>query len=406
MSTTSARPRHLVRFAPDFSGPSYRRLMQVEIRHGFYNATGGRCNDFKICPTAATASLLRSFGLLFRSEGAAFFVAGDHNRAEQLRRYVQASKAESGMLPRLTFLLSTENPCFVNFTEMPVRYSASVGCYYFSNGSVQRGSGGELVLNPDFPSELPRVRTGSQFDVRVIAESTRCVTLQDVGGKVVGQQDVIGDERPQNLFVSFSSLPEGAYTVGECTSKCNDCSPANITPRRKVVYTLAAQQPFCMIDLFLSEPTGSDDPALYLLQFQPRETIWNYYVVSNGAPLQDLKIIQEPAPGASGTPATVSFRGPESVSLANGQTASRFVSESPIPLLARSTYNFQLRGQIGFQEVRDGVLMRRLPVASSRQIIPGAADFATAHRGGTSRASPGSALSPPPQNFSDIYVYV
>jgi hypothetical protein len=91
------------------------------------------------------------------------------------------------------------------------------------------------------------------------------------------------------------------------------------------------------------------------------------------------------------------------VQLTNKQWVNRFSSDKPIPLQEHSTCRFQLLGLVGGLEVKDDVLMNRLPVASSQQVIPSRSDFATNDsnvpvecRGSVQRGD----------NYSDIYVYV
>jgi hypothetical protein len=397
------------------TGQNYQTIIEVELRHGYYNASQGKCPDFSIVPTSTTASLMRSFGLLFKATGASFSVLADRNRMTDLFRYLESQELRAKQHSSLTFLLVLRNPYFVPFTEMPVNHSPSLTCYYFSNVYTMQEKSGEAVLNPDFPGEPALRLTGSQYEDIVYSHDVKCVTLQNTAGEVVLCKNLTKDTaRPQSVFLDLSSLANGRYTVGESNAKCELINPESIQQKLRIIYALSSRSPFCMVDLLLCGPdaaqgvypvsqAGVVEPMRYVLQFQPRKTTWNYYVVSAGAPLQDLKIVQQPDFATPTSVPPVTFSGPVQVTLPTQQLATQFVSQSPIPLLQQSTYHFQLRGKIGFQEVRNGVLMERLPVANNRQVIPGESNFATRPREFSSSVLTSSSSA---QIFSDIYVYV
>ena len=163
------------------------------------------------------------------------------------------------------------------------------------------------------------------------------------------------------------------------------------------------------IDLFFARPpgvsagvypvdpkAGTITPTQYFLDFTHRSTTWNYYIVANGTPLTDLRIESD----SSSVPRSISFAGPSTVILPNGQRASHFVSDERIPLEEQPTCRFQLKGKARGVKTKDGVLMSRLPVASAQQVIPRQADYATNPAGGSGQSP--AAL----KNSSDIYAYI
>jgi hypothetical protein len=220
-----------------------------------------------------------------------------------------------------------------------------------------------------------------------------------------------GVEKRNPVFLDLSSLPEDKYLIEECTDEPNGCRTIR---NGTVVFAYSGDPPMFFLDMLFSRPPGvftgvypvvfrADgtariEPARYFLDLERRSTLWNYYIVSTGVPLTDLQI------QVLSSPVPVSFTGPTPVRLTNGQPAQLFASDNPIPLEERSTSRFQLLGRVGGLEVKGGILMNRLPVASSRQIIPELSDYATDDSDREVECGP---LSPRPENnYSDIYVYV
>jgi hypothetical protein len=142
----------------------YRRLMQVSIRHTYYNASDKLCPDFAVVPTDASATLMASLGMLFRYEGSGFSVLVDevHLKANFLKyqpaKLVSLLEAESmsgapaspgdgACWARLSFMLTTNNPMFVNFTDMPIRSAASPATFYLSNIDAYTEKDGDTYLH-------------------------------------------------------------------------------------------------------------------------------------------------------------------------------------------------------------------------------------------------------------------
>ncbi|MCB1037421.1 MAG: hypothetical protein KDD47_26560 [Acidobacteria bacterium] len=346
----------------------YQRLMTVAIRHGFYNASGDACPDFRILPTWATERLMRSLGLLLRSESSGFSVLFDRLKQEDLLSFLRRRAEEEGAWTRLSFVLIADNPFFVNFSEIPVVTNPGVVNFYFSNRQAHE-EGGVLQLTPGEKVTagelLPLVSTQTQVPV---PEGTETVEVRGLSGEVVISQQVLGRRR---VFLDFSALPEGRYEILWLGAEVMDALP--------VLYTTFAPAPLAFTDLLFSEPVAGgegvypvrglsgDSPevvsTLYQLTFEERAVRWIYDVVPNRPPsfYSDLAITtpsgEEP------------FTDPETVTLADGRQAFRFTSEVTFPLLQQSPYRFELRGERGggVQEV----LVRRLPVASPQGLIPG-----------------------------------
>src|SRR4051794_34892612 len=69
----------------------YDTLFEVVVQHDYYSHPDNRCFDFEVIPNARTKKLMRSLGLLFRSDGARFSVLHDLARRDSMVRYLRAS---------------------------------------------------------------------------------------------------------------------------------------------------------------------------------------------------------------------------------------------------------------------------------------------------------------------------
>jgi len=426
-----------VRSGPTGQDRVYRfeRLMTVSIRHSFYNASDELCPDFRIQPTAASADLMESLGLLFRDEGSGFSVMLDKRRQPGFLAYLRnqpPSSSQGGVWNRLSFALAVRNPVFVNITDMPIGTACGGGAFYISNMTARQTRRGTIRLNPGtLKPEAQIPVTGSQYRWVVKDPMARSVVIRDISGAIVACEPVYwpresreqpqcpgpdpataGVERRDVVFLNFSAVPEDKYQVEEC-------GPAGATgdslASADIIYTFSGPPPLFFIDLLFTNPgisTGVypvenlDDeqqttvtPTQYQMEFRHRSTVWNYYVVTTGAPLSHLQI--ESVAQRTGRP-PVTFSGPTRVLLPDSKRADLFVSDTAIPLQEQSASNFQLLGRAGGLELRNGVLMNRLPVASSQQVIPHNSDYAT----GKQDEDGETAADSPKHDFSDIYVYV
>jgi hypothetical protein len=433
----------------------YQRLLQVSIRNTYYNASGDFCPDFQIQPTNASAELMKSLGLLFQADGSGFSVLLDQFQQTQFLDYLR-SKAHPpasppdgstpGVWSRLSFMLTVKNPSFFNFTDIPIDMPPGTRTFYLSNTKAGRATDGTVLLAPGgLKNEMPVPMTGSQYRVNLPPaqqNTTQRVIVRSLSGAVAMCQPAYWPRHSpvaphcaadaaelesagsppaemvyrNPIYLDFSLLSEGKYGVERCTNISGDCQPP-VPPApgaEEVVYAVSGGPPSFFIDLLFTNPGvqggvypvkdldgehgGEIVPTQYYLDFERRSTIWNYYIVSTGAPLNDLRI-ETIAPH---TVPPITFTGPTSVELPYNQKAAWFVSNSAIPIEEQSSYNFQLLGRAGGVHMKNGVLMNRLPVASIRQVIPGVSDFAT-HDQETPTAIAGFE---PGKNFSDIYVYV
>ncbi len=371
----------------------YARLMQVEIKHGYYAGAGlgGLCPDFAALPLPPTADLMGALGLLLLREPAGFSVLYDVTRAEGLFWYLRqhgtpplGGGAANGHWTRLSFALSLTNLRFVNFTDIPVGTDPNSENFYFTNQDAHRLDGGHPVLltrgdRVDAAALLPVV--GPELRVETPPEVI-AVIARDIAGKIVLDvprcvEPPAGPPVCRNfVFLDFGRLDEGRYTI-ETVEKSG--RPRS---RREVLYTIAAPIPLCFIDLMLTRPTAnatgiypvqnlypesqtSIREVRYELGFEARETYWRYYI--QPPPHQRLEDL---AIETAGTMPPVGFAGPDEVELVSGGLAYRFVSQQSLRLHRRSPYRFRLMGRAMRTVTGDDVLARRLAVAGPDQVLP------------------------------------
>ena len=393
----------------DGKRPRYARLMQVDIRHEYYGEGDiyGPCPDFTAFPTPPTQAFMKSLGLLFMAEPTGFSVVYDVRNTEGLCRYLRAhgvpleAGAADQYWTRLSFVLSLDNPYFLNFTDMPVSTNPSEENYYFTNQQAHR-SDGEVILNEGervdgaalLPVEGPEVKVATPEDVeRVVVRDIAGVPVLVEPRCVPVSASPPAEVCRSTVFLNFRTLVEDKYVI--------DTVAETITLSRPMLYTVAEPNPLCFIDLLFSRPTetadgvypvdldpadpsGSIQPVHYVLRFKARSTYWRYYIVPEPQreELEDLVI------ETVGERLQVPFSGPTPVLLANGARAYRFVSEERLLLQQHSTYRFRLNGWVKRSLPTGDPLIARMPVAASTQILPEGDD------------ADGEPI------YSDIYVYV
>lgn len=417
----------------------YARLMQVEFRHAYYSSDGlpGPCPDFAVVPTPPTQGLMRSLGLQFLAEPAGFSILYNVARNRGLFWYLTQHGLPQEAVPtphivaeywtRLSFVLVLKNPAFVNFTQIPIETDLTERNFYFTNQEAHPFGHREFeprreyaILNKgDWVDGAVTIQvTGPQVRVET-PEGVKEVAALDIAGKpVVVGYDTAGRPLP--------AIPRCIPEVGSPPDQvCRDFVYLDLTTDDQDKYTILVRKtdgsdpkeypllysvpnpiPMGFIDLLFARPTPvapglypvrglpwlADDieqiatepnvePMSYLLRFQARSTYWRYFIVPQPQreELEGLEI----APTGGGI---ATFSGPERVPIANGTVAYRFISNEPLLLQSRSDYHFRLKGWARRAPNRDGVLVARLPVASSDQVIPSRCD--------------------PDRIYSDIYVYV
>jgi hypothetical protein len=370
-------------------GTRYERIMRVSIKHRFYNSSKEECRDFAMAPTSTTVSLMRRLGLLFKDEGTGFSVLYNKNHETSLLEWLKRQKNKDKQLwTRFSFVLTSNNPYFVNRTKIPINTNASTKNFYFTNQDAHRPEGGQgkAILNPNgYVSEESQFEVANTQVAIEVSDDTSEVEVCDVSNEVVlrksryEEPNAAMEGASKVMYLDMAHLPEDLYTI-RCLSREGDPIGTDL----KVVYHPMSPSPLCLINLLFTNPTGEPEgiypvasfdsgnsisPVHYELVFKERSTFWNYYIIPRGSkPLEGLRIVNlDPGPSA---PCYQPFDGPCCVRLANGAKAYRFVSKEPLQLVQQPQVRFQLQGRRSSLLGASDILMDRLPAASVQQVLP------------------------------------
>jgi hypothetical protein len=118
---------------------TYSILATVTLQHDYY--ADGRCSDFELVPSEATAKALKGAAILTKTIGNTLILLVKLNDTEATYIDLPADM-------KLTFYLQLNNTSFVNYTNVPYQ-SGSV--FYFTN-LYQTKVGSTLYLNKRVPA--------------------------------------------------------------------------------------------------------------------------------------------------------------------------------------------------------------------------------------------------------------
>ncbi len=110
-------------------------------------------------------------------------------------------------------------------------------------------------------------------------------------------------------------------------------------------------------DSYLIDDNANVTPKDYRIKFRNRKTYWKYHL---------LKEVKKDALYIEDQSNEIEFDKPKDIFLSGNRPAKIFRSKITLPLMEHSNYQFQLKEE---NSVVDKVLIKRLPVASSDQIL-------------------------------------
>lgn len=380
----------------------YITLFDVRFEHGYYNASGETCPDFRVVPTLDCAKLMSQLGMVFKDHGTGFSVLVTQARAEAMIAWVRSRYAAGpqgrGYWSWLSFLMVSTNPGFVGITKLPIATNPMVQNLQLDNRTASAVAG-RMMLDGSADSALYPV-VGASWSVPTPAGRTAALT--DLSGAPVAARASVSDD--MTVF-DLSGLPYGWYSTALTSKTGKPVAAKGFATTRLYV----PQNPLSLVvlDLLLTQPVaGVGDPAAYpippmaapptkapvptpaaiqpvalTVAFQPRETYWRYYIVAQGRGrfADDLAIS-----GGGAVAFTKSAK-----ALPNGDQAVLFTASEALPLRQRAPQRFALSGhRQGADGSRDAISVAQLPTASATPVWP--------------LASPSDALS----GSSEIFVYV
>lgn len=381
---------------------SFVPLFTVRFQHGYYDATGGECPDFKVVPTPDCAKLMTSLGMIFRDQGTGFCVFINQARVAAMIDYVSNHASDAAMgagyWTWLSFLLVPTNPLFVGLTYLPIDTNPMQQNLHVSNLQTTTRKG-ELVFSNGTGKGQGAIYPVSGPAISVPVTPGYEAVLTNLSGAAACS--AVTSSSTATTF-GIAGLPFGLYTVAFLGSSGSPIPPpASYTGPLNYLYVPNAPISLCVLDLLLTQPSsglgnpaafpipplagsttpaGTTQPVDLALSFRARDTFWQYYVVSQsvrGDLSSDLQI--------AGKGATFQKT---SAQLPNGDKAVLFTSSVALPLRQRSPYLFRLTGhRKGSNGSHDEISVNRLPAAAAGPVWP---------------VPSGDALT----GNSEIYVYV
>lgn len=361
----------------------YKELFRIILSHHYY--TSGRCADIRIRPTAHCRQLLKDYGLLGveTAEGFAVHypaVAGPSNQLMPLKPISESVG--------FSFMLQSENPYLINFSELPLDINSSA-IYYFNNlkTNVQDGN---LLLSADsgspFVSRLDTIELRpQQFNYRADQGTASAnIEIRDAWDRILLQETVLVVEDVLNYRINLRRRSPGQFNLLiDGVSKLRFYADDELVGRRV----------FGLINIYRDDSVPSayqfTDPAqqhtvvvkTYRLEIDKRKTFWKYYValkyrLKNQTPDEwpndwpaDWQIVFSPNPAVHIEPDVGKIK-----TLTDGTLAVPFIANTALPLQEAPIKSVQLKktgpgpNASGIREVD------HLPNPSVKTIVPDGSD--------------------------------
>ena len=362
---------------------TYKELFRITLSHHYY--TSGQCADIRIEPTPRCRQLLKDYGLLCvgTTQGVTVrypAVAGPSNQSIPLKPISEAVG--------FAFILQSENPYLVNFSELPLNTGSSV-VYHFNNLTTNIQDE-KLLLSADsgspFVSALDTIEwRPQQFDYRADhGAATAAVEIQDAWDRILVQETVAVVEGVLNYRIDLRRTSPGQFNllvdgVSQLKFYADD--------------QLIGRKIFGLINIYRDDRVPSayqfTDPAqqhtvvpkTYRLEIDKRKTFWKYYValkyrLKNQTPDEwpadwpaDWEIVYTPDPAVHIEPDAAKIK-----TLTDGTLAVPFIADTALPLQEAPFKSVQLK-KTGPGNNASGIReVDHLPNPSVKTIVPDDSD--------------------------------
>ena len=380
-------------------------LFRIALEHRFYldNSAKGLMLD----PTPSTLSLLRRYDLRWRAEGNVYrLYYGKEDGRAALLAYMEQPLA-------LRFVLRSENPYFLNITDIPFP-KTRLEKFYFHNlyHSVQEQGAtslakGDSANHQDLLNELTGLQPVSNNNGA--PSPTAAAQLPELLSELI-------EHRPADVQATLLKQDRplrGEQPVDDPLQEVMDKWPAEA----KAAFLEASRQHSALLGAFVGlhpadlgivdihfgqkdpnkiPPPPDEGPAVertYYLRFEARQTHWRYYIVDKKPETDDLlgnspadfermRLFDGPQPDGFEKSEPRLLNGP-------GQTAVPIYFKTPVPLRERSDLKPKLEifKKNGGNGANGKPLTIQLPTPDWRRITP-------------------EIQGPEQQVFSDMYVYL
>jgi hypothetical protein len=306
----------------------FKPFITMAVQHEYYPM--GENNEMYFLPTPRTASSLDKMAMMVRQENGVLKVLFDVSKSDLLtQRIMQSSDKEL----KLSFMLFSKNPYFVNFTDIPVDLQGKT--FYMSNKHLNAKEKG-LLHETDFVTKEhlisinpPGLRYGEPED------NTFSYSIDSGNEKKISNIQ-------QGYQIDLSHLIDGHYQI--FANDKDYASFVNLGAKTK-------RTPLGYIDLFLSGTIKSvilnalkkdEIPSMdYQIRFNSRSIFWRFNIV----PLHTKRLKSLRLNCQKGKP-KMTFKDLGEFDY-NDLRMHSFITEKPVKFRKEFDYEIQLKKQEG-----------------------------------------------------------
>ncbi|MBL6445830.1 hypothetical protein JMN32_05900 [Fulvivirga sp. 29W222] len=306
----------------------YRPFAELKVKHNYYVKNLNR--DVRFVPTTQSARLAEAMGVLIKNSENGISLSYDVVNSDGLLHYLLNNEDIE-----FSFILTTTNSSFVNFTDMATESVGTI--FYFNTLNARKIKDDNYLLHKaehvSKDDRLPIKKGDFYYNIESSKEAH--LELKDEEGRTVIDQKVTGLSK---YLFQMGRLKQGCYTV--CENGKEKMRFAYVTQK------LMRQTGIAMVtvslkgkekkELIATLEKGEVLPSKeFTLHFDSRSTYWKYFIVSKyKLPLEKSSIHSEGQ--------DIPFKGPDKVKLPNGDTAYLFEASTPLPLIEVPKYNLKL----------------------------------------------------------------
>jgi hypothetical protein len=296
-------------------------LFQLVMRHGYFN--DGLAKGLDVCPTAGAQTQLSRFGGRFVADVGGGFVV------YPLPLLSPSDTAPQGLPDNLSLALNLGSPQFSIYTDIADLPAGQV--WYSNNLGPLPDQASALQALPLRPSRFTVNWAGPDWPAQ--PGSSRQLKVVRLNGQVVMDRKSFQAPGDSLCRVDLSGWSDGGYTLTwTVEGAASDFSltffkwDAGMQP-----------PPFGFFEWYAQGTAPSPIGAAIHMDFQARETLWQYYLVSRSG-----KKVKDPVITLSSQQARFVQTG-KMLLLPNGSYATCLSSTSPLPLQERPSFEVTLR---------------------------------------------------------------
>lgn len=200
----------------------YQPLFHITVRHPYFY--DNICRDLHWEPSGPTRQAMANLGMLFRSDATGVTVHYDSHRQEALALFADQAVLDT---PGLFFKAYTQNPFFMNFTDLPELQKDRLRLVDTSRAVSEKSGQIRLhqkaVVCDQDSARISELRTDSVLECRDLGSPPVCVvhirpvgkrnTPLDPEGKVHTRSYLIGFGQRRTLWKYYVLGPLAAHNI-------------------------------------------------------------------------------------------------------------------------------------------------------------------------------------------------